>query len=116
MDDRLQKAMDHANFRAALDTQRRNLRLRLDADLLHAAHGGTFRADQTLIAFVDALLRSGWKDAVVQDTKDNPIKVPDLAGFKDDLLGCYAEAMNAYHVGMDKLRKARSVKSLVGLD
>jgi len=116
MDDRLQKAMEHAQFRASLDTQRRNLKTRLEADILLASGGGIFRCDASLIGFVSGLIAMGHSDAVVLDTKENPIKITDLTVFRDDLVMTYTGAMNSYHAGYEKLRKARNVKTLLSLD
>ncbi len=113
-DDRLQKALEHAHYRSTLETQRRNLRLTLDVDLIHAENGGVFAASESLIAFVQTLLAQGWTDAVLRDSRDIPVRVADLAAFRDALLERWTGAMNAYHAGHERLRRARTVGALTG--
>lgn len=111
-DDRLQKALEHAHYRATLETQHRVIKLRLETELLYSESGGTFLADEKTIAFVHSLMQAGWTDAVMRDTRGTPIRVKDLAAFHEALLQRYSEAMNTYLSEWERLRRARTVKAL----
>lgn len=115
MDDRLQKGLDHANYRAALHQQRLNLQARLENALLVAHNGGVFTVDRSLISFVDTLIRHGDESAILLDDRKTPIFVENLKDFLDQIVQAYHEALNEYRAEFEKLSKARSVKAAVGL-
>ena len=110
MDDRLEKALEHANYKSTIEIQRKNLELRYQNALLYSVDGGTFSANMELINFVDFLIRNGQEDAVIIDAKNKPIMVNDLVEFLAELSSVYFEASNQYFMEFEKLRKARSVK------
>ena len=113
MDERLEKALEFANYRTTLSNQKRNIRSRMQ--VLQAVHygGGAFYADEKTISFVDALLRSDKDSAIIIDTKENPIVIEDLSEFKDSLISAYTEASNEYKIQMDKIKRARNIKKIM---
>ena len=113
MDERLEKALEFANYRTTLSNQKRNIRTRMQ--VLQTVHhnAGSFVADERTISFVDALLNSKRKEAVIVDTKENPIEIEDLSEFKEKLLSAYTEASNEYKIQMDKIKKARDIKKIM---
>lgn len=115
MDDRLEKALEHANYRSTIELQRRNMELKFQNDLLHSQDGGTFSANRELIAFIDYLIRDGQVDAVIVDAKSKPVLVSDLPAFLAALTSAYYSATNRFYSDFEKLRKARSVKLATGL-
>lgn len=115
MDDRLQKALDHANYKATIVQQKENIKVRLTNSLLFATNGGTFTISPELVSFVDVLIRRGFTDAVLLDDKGNPIQINNLEEFLDDVMSLYVEATNEYYADYEKVRKARNVKTAVGL-
>lgn len=115
MDERLEKALEHANYRASIEHQRKNYEIRYRAALLHSVDGGTFIVSMELINFVDVLRRDEHEDAILIDSKGKPIMVADLQKFLDDIKTIYFEASNQYYVDFEALRKARNVKTAVGL-
>lgn len=108
-DDRLTKALAHANYKATIVQQRENLKLRYANALLHAHNGGLFTVSPELLAMVDLLIRQEQTEAVLIDDKHIPIRINDLPTFLDDIVSVYAEASNEYCVTWEALRKARSV-------
>lgn len=115
MNDRLQAALDHANYRSTIAQQKENLRIRCADLLIHAQNGGVFTASPALIGFLDFLIRREETQSVILDDKGNPILIEDLEDFRDALYSTYVEATNEFHQDYEKLRKARSVKAAVGL-
>lgn len=116
MDDRLHKAVEHANYKATLAIQKDNAKVRLATDLLYATGGGIFTITPTLMNFVDLLVRQGQMDAVLIDDKGKPIAITDLQAMLDTISMQYAEATNAYLAEYDRLRKARSIKAIVDVN
>jgi len=115
MDDRLEKALEYANYKVTVFQQKQNLKLRLDQLLTYAHNGGIFKVSEQLISFVDSILRREVNEVVLIDTRGNPVKIDDLASFQDAIFSLYFEATNEYHAEYEKLRKARSVKQVTGL-
>lgn len=113
MDERLEKALEFANYRMTLGNQKRNVKTRMQ--ILQTVHykSGTFNADAPTIAFINALLQNNKKSAIIVDNNDNPIEIEDLSDFQDTLIGAYTESTNEYKTQVDKINRARSVKKLM---
>ena len=113
MDERLQKALEFSNYTLTLNNQKKNIKNRV-AQLQTVHHlGGVFKADQETIAFVKTLIDLDYKDSIVQDTKENPIRIPKLSELLDKLVSAYISAMQEYEVENEKLKKARNIKKLM---
>jgi hypothetical protein len=115
MDTRLDNALEFANHKVSLFQQKQNLKLRLDNLLTHAHNGGIFKITEHLVSFVDAILRREVNEAVLIDSRGNPVQIKDLQAFQDEIFGLYFEATNEYLVEYDKLRKSRTVKAVTGV-
>jgi hypothetical protein len=115
MDNRLEQALEYSNYKVTIFQQKENLKLRLDNLLTYAHNGGIFKISDTLISFVDALIRREVQEVVLIDHRGNPVKVSNIKLFQDEIFGLYFEATNEYQVEFEKLRKARSVKQVTGL-
>tara|TARA_Y200000002_G_C22542217_1_gene604506 strand:- start:311 stop:658 length:348 start_codon:yes stop_codon:yes gene_type:complete len=113
MDERLEKALEFANYRITLGNQKRTLKQRIQ--VLQTVHQskGVFYADAITIGFVKALVDSGKESSVLIDSKQNPVEIENLQEFLDTLLSAYTEAMNEYKVQSDKITKSRNIKSLM---
>jgi hypothetical protein len=112
-DDRLIKALAHANYKTTIVQQRENLKLRYTNALLYAQNGGIFTVNPSLLAMVDLLIRTKQTEAVLIDDKAIPIKIDDLPTFLEVITSVYAEASNDYLVAWEKLRKARNIDQIV---
>lgn len=113
MDERLEKALEFANYRITLGNQKRTLKQR--TLVLQTVHyeKGVFHANPTTIAFVKTLIDLDREQAIIVDTKENPIQIDDLEEFLETLVSAYVEASNAYKVQAEKIKKARNIKSLM---
>ena len=112
-DDRLTKALAHANYKTTIVQQRETLKLRYANALLHAHNGGIFTVSPALLSMVDLLVRQDQTEAVLIDDKTIPVKIADLAGFLDDIISVYGEASNEYLLAWEALRQARSVATAI---
>ncbi len=115
MDDRLQKALEHSNYKVALASQRENMKLRFANTCIIGKNGGLFTVNPTLISFVSLLVQREQTTAILIDDKGNPIRIDALDDFLDDIISTWNEATNEFFSEHEKLRKARTVKAVVGL-
>jgi|TARA_Y100000389_G_scaffold27087_1_gene23230 hypothetical protein len=113
MDERLERALEFANYRITLSNQKRNIRTRMQ--ILQTVHynKGSFLADPITIGLVNALISAGKTAGIMVDTKENPINIEDLQDFQNTLIESYTEASNEYKVQIDKVNKARNIKKLM---
>ena len=112
-DERLEKALEFANYRQTLFNQKKILQDTCEAQLSYAYNGGTFKIDQTLIAFINSFLAEGKEEMVVLDTNKTPIKITDLKQFQDDVTSKYFEVTNEFHKQYEELQNSRKVEKLV---
>lgn len=114
MQDEFQKALDFSNYRQTFAIQRKTLKEKIDAKLTYGHNGGIFKIDRTLLNFVEMLIyKDRSEDVVILDVNDNPILVNDLVKFKEEIFDRYFSATNEYFEEYQKIKKARSVESLL---
>ena len=66
-DERLEKALEFANYRQTLFNQKKILQDNCEAQLSYAYNGGTFKIDQTLIAFINSFWKGGLQPMIMQN-------------------------------------------------
>lgn len=116
MDDILKSALEFSHYNQTLNIQRQLLKDKLSANLTYGSSGGIFKIDQTLITFVHLLLTRGRNENVpLIDLNNNPILIQDLTEFSNIIEDKYFTAMNEYFSEYNKLKKNRSVETLVSL-
>jgi hypothetical protein len=115
-DIRIEEAIKFANYRTTLNNQLDQAQHRMEVELLHSVNGGTFPITMELINFVDLLIRKERNEAVILDKNNTPILVTDLKEFLDTILDRYTNVTQDVHEEVMKIRKSRSVKSVLDLD
>jgi len=110
LDESLIKALDFANYRATIETQRKNIKKRYKSMCTFHYNNGMYTVNKELISFVSALLNSDTKSAVVLDEKDIPIDIANLVEFQQQIVEIYNKATNEYLSGYLKLSRARDIK------
>lgn len=116
MDSRLEKALSFSNYNKTLNLKRTTLKEKSDAKLTLAYNGGIFKSERSLIVFVQMLIDQGRADNIVLlDINDNPILVENLDDFKNLLLDRYFEVTLEYYQEYQKIKRSRSVETLVDL-
>lgn len=114
MEEQLKKALDFSNYRQSLSIQRKTLKEKTDSKLTYGHNGGIFKIDRVLLTFVQLLLDQGRATGVViLDSNDNPVLVDDLELFKTEIFDRYFTVTNEYLEEYQKIKKARTVESLV---
>jgi len=113
MDDRLIKALEHANYRQALGVERQRLKDKAQAELVIAFNGGMFTVDRNLIGFINAIKDYG--SAVILDDNGYPVDIEDLEAFQARVLGTYFEVTNRYLTDYNQIKQKRTAAKLVDL-
>jgi len=114
MQEEFQKALDFANYRQTFAIQRKTLKEKIDAKLTYGFNGGIFKIDRSLLNFVEMLIQNNRsQDVVILDSNENPVLVKDLLSFKEEVFDRYFTATNEYFEEYQKIKKARSVESLL---
>ncbi|NBP57205.1 hypothetical protein EBU71_11865, partial [bacterium] len=87
MDERLEKALEFANFMVSLNNQKRSLKEKYYTDCVYYHNGGTFKITKELITFIKALLDlDNNEQVIVIDDNDLPIRIENLKHFLDDII------------------------------
>jgi hypothetical protein len=116
MDDRLQKALDFSNYRQTLAIQRKTLKEKINAKLVYGCHGGLFKIDRSLIAFTQMLIDQDRVENVpLIDMNENPILIPNLNNFRDEILDRYFTSTYEYYEEYQKIKSSRTVEKLLDL-
>jgi hypothetical protein len=113
MDDRLVKALEHANYRQTLGIERQRLKDKAKSELVIAYNGGLFSVDRTLIGFIDSIKDYG--SAVILDDNDYPVEIEDLEEFQARVVGTYFEVTNRYLTDYNEIKQKRNAAKLVDL-
>ena len=114
MQEEFQKALDFSNYRKTFAVQRKTLKEKIEAKLTYGHNGGVFKIDRTLLNFVEMLIyKDRSEDVVVLDTNENPILIKNLVEFREEIFDRYFTATNEYFEEYQKIKKARSVESLL---
>ncbi len=116
MDSRLERALTFSNYNKTLNLKRITLKEKSDAKLTLAYKDGIFKAERSLIVFVQMLIDQGRADNIpLLDINDNPILIEDLNEFKNLLLTRYFDVTLEYYREYQKIKQSRSVEKLVDL-
>jgi hypothetical protein len=114
MQEEFQKALDFSNYRKTFAIQRKTLKEKIEAKLTYGHNGGVFKIDRTLLNFVEMLIyKDRSEDVVVLDANENPILIKNLVEFREEIFDRYFTATNEYFEEYQKIKKARSVESLL---
>src|SRR6056300_106873 len=114
MQEQYKKALDFSKYRQTFSIQRKTLKEKIDAKLTYGFNGGIFKIDRSLLNFVEMLMFKGRQENVVLlDINDNPILVEKLASFRDEIFDRYFTATYEYLEQYQKIKKARSVETLL---
>lgn len=116
MDEFLQKALEFSNYNQSLSIQKKVLTEKFESKITFGYGGGIFKIDRNLICFVKFLIDEGRTDNVVLlDSNDNPVMVSNLVDFKEQILDRYFSAVNEKYAEFEKIKKSRTIESLVDL-
>lgn len=112
MDERLEKAINAANFSVTFNNQKELLKQQFKIELEHYENGYKFTANLELINFLSALLSLGITETVLIDDNENPCRIADIANMRESLLNQYFQASNRYYQDYNDLKSKRSIEKL----
>lgn len=115
MDERLEKALDISNYMVTLNNQQRLLKEQYTENLVYYYNGGQFTVTQQLISFCQSLISLEQVSTILIDDNNIPVEVEDLKTFSFSIYSTYFEASNRYLMEYNKLKKNRSVESIMDL-
>lgn len=114
MDKNLEKALQFSNFKQSFSTKQQTLKEKIDGKLTYGINGGLFKINISLMTFVHALCEAGRiEDVIILDYNENPILIPDLSNFRNEIFDRYFTSMNEYYNEYQTLKKSRSVERLL---
>lgn len=116
MDERLEKALEFANFKHSLALEKKRLQEKLKTDLTIAQNGGIFVIDRNFLGFLNFITDGADSEsAVILDDRQVPILIEDIAKFRREVIQKYFRVTNQYYLDFEELKKKRTVKDLVRL-
>ena len=115
MEERLQQALEFANYKQTLNNQLHKLKIKTEGLLLLSEAGGKFTINQTLICFVDLLVRTDRNNATILDDNNSPIQIADTTLFLKKITDRYFEVTNDYLRESQSIKKMRNVKSILDI-
>jgi hypothetical protein len=113
MDERLEKAIEIANYMTTLSNQKKILQEKYHSDLIYFISGGQFTASNERIAFCNALVQQNQKQTVLVDDNGLPVEIEDITEFTEKLVDTYVQASRQFYDEYAKLKTKRSVEDLV---
>lgn len=114
MDENLKQAFDFANYQIVLSNQRKVSREKAESKLTFGSNGGIFKIDRSLLSFIHMLIQKGRIENVpILDINENPILIPNLENFFDEILDRYFSVTLEYYQEYQEIKKSRSVEKLV---
>lgn len=115
-DERIEKALQTANYMATLSNERRIIKEEYSQKIMYYQNGGTFKCDQSLIAFVKTLVDLDQiTNVTIVDNNFLPVVIPDLSEFLTNIVSVYFEASNEFATKFNHIRSKRNIKDIVNL-
>jgi predicted HTH transcriptional regulator len=115
MEERLQKALEFANYRQTLNNQLQKIKVRAEGMLIFAKNGGSFTINRELICFLDYVDKQGMNDVALLDDNNLPVQIDDVKGFLSEITKRYFEVTSDYFKEYQEVRRARNVKTIIDL-
>ena len=115
MDERLSKALDISNYMVTLNNQKRLLSEQYAENLIYYYNGAQFSITQQLISFCQSLVFNEQEETILVDDNNTPVEISDLQDFTNSIISKYFEASNIYFTEYNKLKKNRSIESIMDL-
>ena len=115
MEERLEKALEFANYKQTLNNQIQKLKTRAEGMLVIAKNGGSFTIDRELISFLNYLNANKITEAPLLDDNNNPVLISDVPEFLKEVTRRYFEVTGDYLKEYQEIRKSRNVKTILGI-
>jgi GMP synthase PP-ATPase subunit len=110
-----EKAFEISNLMAVVANQKKSLKEEFENSTLYFYNGGTFKIDQTIIAFVLSLKMMDQTTAVIIDQNKLPIFIENINTFLSNILDCYTRASNKFLTEYKKIQDSREIESILNV-
>tara|TARA_R110001606_G_scaffold15699_2_gene64035 strand:+ start:2849 stop:3241 length:393 start_codon:yes stop_codon:yes gene_type:complete len=107
---KLEEALAYSNVLKTFNINREQTIAKIENLLTYNLNGGTFYIDQSLIAFVNYIVTSEKKHAVILDRNNLPIHIKDIPAFLTKISEIYFSAMNEYYKEYEQLRSSHKIE------
>lgn len=114
MDERLEKALQTANFMATLNLSRKTAFEEFKQGLIFYHNGCSFTANLETIANLTSLC-SHTKSAIIIDNNNIPMEVANLKDFLDKAVTLYKTESEKYYAKHSNIKKQRIISNLTNL-
>ena len=115
MDEKLNKALEFANYRQTLNNQLHKVKIRAQGSLIYAINGGSFKITKDLICFLDYLTRQNVVESAILDDNEMPVYIENIPEFLKTITTRYFEVSNDYFQEYQQIKKSRNVKSILDI-
>jgi|TARA_B110000259_G_scaffold26980_1_gene28274 hypothetical protein len=111
MDQRLQKALEHADYVTSFKNQKRVLREKYLKDCTIYYSGGQFTASREIIATLKSI-----DSSIFVDNNNTPIEIKTRGEFYDALVDAFSHATQSYYDSYQKLiQSERTVQGILNV-
>ena len=114
MDERLENALQTANFMATLNLSRKTAFEEFKQGLIFYQNGCSFTADLETITKVHMLALHD-ESAIIVDNNNIPMEVTNLKEFLDKCLALYKKESEKYLAKYNNIKKQRNISNLINL-
>jgi hypothetical protein len=116
MDERIEKALEVANYMATLSNQRRIILEEYNQKLVHYVNGASFNITPELITFTKTVLDLGrTEDVAFVDANNFPVVIKNVQEFFDNIVKIYFESTDDYAIKYSALKNKRNILSIIEL-
>lgn len=115
MDQRLEKALDFANYATTLQNQKEILLKQFTEDSYFYYNGSAFLVTPELISFCKFMQDLHKPTIILLDVNKTPVQIDELDTFIENIVDQYVQTTNIYLKNYQTFRNNRTVKGLVDL-
>lgn len=114
MDERLEKALQTANFMASLNLTRKASFEEFNQNLNFYQDGCSFTANLDIIAKLTGIMQHT-NTAIILDNNNIPVEIKDVKAFVDRCMAIYTEQSEKYLAKYQNIKKQRNIGGLISL-
>jgi len=111
MDNKLEKALDFANYAHTLHNQKKLIKQKFKDDCVYYYNAGKFTINDKLISL--CILYKEDTNVILLDDNEIPIQVKNMGSFTNTIIKQYENAKESYYKEYSQLTSHKSVEGLI---